>query len=142
MKRHAGLSRLSREHHTALVLAKRAMRLADTQDAARGDFMAEVTRRFCTEYEPHFQAEEARLLPALQAAGHADLVTRTLSEHAALRALASRLARGEADCLRAFGEAMEAHVRFEERELFPRAESILPHALLAEIDPRPDPRRA
>ena len=39
--------------------------------------------------------------------------------------LAAQCAAGEAAGLARFGTALEAHVRFEERELFPLAEAVL-----------------
>ena len=133
MKRHPGLQRLSREHHVALVLAKRARRLG-SGTAAAARFIAEVAQAYSTELEPHFLAEESGLLAALAVAGQAALAERTLAEHRTLRALVRRLAAGDGACLHRFGELLEAHVRFEERELFPRAESILPPEALAGIE--------
>ena len=133
MKRHPGLQRLSREHHVALVLAKQAQRFeGETAEATR--FMAEVAQAFAIELEPHFLAEESGLLAALDAAGQAVLAERTLAEHQTLRAVARRLAAGDTASLRRFGELLEAHIRFEERDLFPRAESILPPQALSVID--------
>lgn len=134
MKRHPGLIRLSREHHSALALAKRARRFGgETTEAAAG-LLAEVAQAFAVELEPHFLAEESGLLAALDAAGQAALAERALADHQALRALARRLAAGDTASLCRFGEVLEAHVRFEERELFPHAESILPPEVLADLD--------
>jgi hemerythrin-like domain-containing protein len=123
MKRHVTLLQLSREHHRALVLARRIEQF----DAAGShqEILASVTSIFRRELEPHFQAEEADLLPRLGAAGELDLVQRTLREHQYLRALAARIAAGAAADLKPFGLALQAHVRFEERELFPVAEAAL-----------------
>ncbi len=133
MKRSHGLIQLSREHHTALVLAKRARRAAAaTADAVR-DCIAAIGTAFATELEPHFRIEEDALLPALAELGHSEamaLVEQTLAEHAFLRALAARLAAGDERCLDQFGEALAAHVRFEEQVLFPAAESTLAQEVL------------
>lgn len=126
MKRHPALQRLSREHHAALVLAKRAQRL--------GSDPAEIAQAFAVELEPHFLAEESGLLLAMEAAGQAALTERTVADHQKLRELAHRIAAGDAPSLPRFGHLLEAHIRFEERELFPCAESILPPELLARID--------
>lgn len=134
MKRHPGLQKFSREHHAALVLAKRAQRLGGGAAEAAVRFAAEAAQACSTELEPHFSAEEDGLLPALAAAGETALVNRTLADHEALRALACRLAAGDVAGLRRFGELLAAHVRFEERELYPRAESTLPAEALADID--------
>lgn len=133
MKRSRGLIQLSREHHAALVLAKRARRAAVATAEATRDCIAAVRTAFATELEPHFRVEEDYLLPALAKLGRpeaAALVEQTLAEHAFLRALAARLAAGDEGCLDRFGEALAAHVRFEEQALFPAAESMLAHEAL------------
>ena len=83
---------------------------------------------FETELEPHFQEEELDLLPLLAASGERELVTRTLDDHEALRKWITRLATargGDGEALSAFGIALAAHVRFEERELFEQAQGCL-----------------
>lgn len=134
MKRSAALTRLSREHHPALVLAKRAQGMNLENEAATSRFMTQAFETFTRELEPHFQAEEAALLPALASTGEIASVRRTLTEHAELRRLANRLQAKDATSVRRFGEALEAHVRFEERELFALAESVLTPEALAIIE--------
>jgi hemerythrin-like domain-containing protein len=127
---------MSHDHHHALVLARTAGR-ATSEDAEAT--WAEVIRRFRDELEPHFRVEEEIMLPALLEAGRADLVDRTLAEHAALRALlVSRDPLSER--LRKFGELLHEHVRFEERELFEVAQDLLPDDVLERINhARPAP---
>jgi hemerythrin-like domain-containing protein len=114
VRRDARLHALSRDHHRALVLVRRVRRGADA---------AEVARRFELELAPHFAIEERVLLPALTRAGRADLATRTAREHEEIRAATST------HNLAAFADLLEAHVRFEERELFPVCESLIADAL-------------
>jgi hemerythrin-like domain-containing protein len=137
MKRHPSLVRLSREHHPALVLANRACRLGAAGGEPAMAMTAEVARALADELDPHFRIEEDGLLPALALAGQTALVERTLAEHEALRALAAGIAAGDPAGLGRFGELLEAHVRFEERELFPTAETVLSAETLAGIDCRP-----
>jgi len=130
MKRSAALIRLSREHHSALVLARRARRASVANAEAASRFMTQAFAAFTRELEPHFRIEEAALLPAMTDAGELDLVRRTLADHEELRRLAKRLEAQDAASLSRFGELLEAHVRFEECELFAHAESVLtPEAL-------------
>ncbi|QDX82051.1 hypothetical protein B9N43_12825 [Denitratisoma sp. DHT3] len=117
MKRAAALAGLSREHHTALVLAQRI--------AAGTLSPADLQARFERELEPHFRAEEAALLPLLAAAGAGALAERTRREHDGMRRLLALVLAGDAAALAAFGGALRDHVRFEERELFPDAETRL-----------------
>lgn len=122
MKRDARLRQLSSDHHHALVLAKRA---------TAGEMSAdEVRARFDAELAPHFAIEEEILLPALREAGAAELADRTAADHAAIRAAL------DADALGDFAERLTAHVRFEERELFPISEEQLPGSVLDAIEAR------
>ena len=129
MKRAAELAPLSREHHEALVLARRAAN-ADLGCAEAAAQREHLLQRWRVQFEPHFAAEERHLLPALVAAGEADAAARAAAEHEGLRRLVERLRQGELQALPAWGAAMQAHVRFEERELFPLAERVLDLAAL------------
>lgn len=126
MKRSATLQPLSREHHTALTLAKACERAAQSRDE---NLVAEtcqrVIRAFSDELEPHFQVEEQSLLPLLHSAENWPLAQRTMADHQQLRALLDDLRRNDAEALGSFGKYLTAHVRFEERELFPVIEPLL-----------------
>ena len=122
MKRSPGLRALSSEHHSALVLARRA--LAATHDEV-ADAWCYLAQRFERELEPHFRQEEELLLPALAQAGETAIVQRTLNEHALMRSLIYTQPH-DAGTLRTFAELLQAHVRFEERELFVIAQARLP----------------
>lgn len=127
MKRHVALQDLSREHHHALKLALDCRRAAAAQDAAQQNAMiAACSACFASELEPHFQIEERDLLPRLAAAGETALVERTLAEHAAIRQLVAALPQRGAGGLEEFAVLMNAHVRFEERQLFAALEKLLP----------------
>ena len=127
MKRVEALLQLSREHHTALSIAQRAKRALAAGTATEVEALAKAcAQRFVAELEPHFLDEERWLLPALEAAGEHGLVARTLDEHRQLRSLAAALAAGDLDPLARFAEMLGAHVRFEERELFERAQQVIP----------------
>lgn len=122
MKRSKILIRFSREHHTALVLAKRAQ--APGNDAAT-QFMADFPARWNEALEPHFVEEEREILPRLRSAGDDALAERLVADHARLRALSVRILGGEAAALPEFGKLLADHVRFEERELFPHYERLM-----------------
>ncbi|MBS1141982.1 MAG: Hemerythrin cation binding region [Proteobacteria bacterium] len=126
MKRHAALLQLSREHHHALKMSRQARFACDAGlTAAIAQAAETICERFRNELEPHFQSEEADLLPALAAAGAAGLVQRTLAEHAELRDLYRRLAEPNGETLDRFATLLNDHVRFEERELFETAQRLL-----------------
>ena len=124
MKRSAALLGLSREHHEALVLARRASTADPRSETARGQ-RTHLLTRWAEQFEPHFALEEAVLLPALAAAGEAGPAAEALSQHAGLRHLFERVRDGDMPALPAWGDAMLAHVHFEERALFPLAERTL-----------------
>lgn len=126
MKRSPALQPLSREHHTALTLAKACARAVDScNEELIGKTCQRVIQAFTVELEPHFQIEERTLLPLLQNAEHGQLEQRTLDDHQRLRTLLSGLQQNDIAALDSFGELLSAHVRFEERELFPELERFL-----------------
>jgi hemerythrin-like domain-containing protein len=128
MKRSAALASLSRDHHQALVVAQRLRRATDATAAdARAAFLA-----FWTDHgRLHFRHEEELLFPAY--AGHGDphdpVVLRALGDHAMIRHRADSLAAAaSADpaTLALLGAELAAHVRLEEREVFPLIERVMP----------------
>jgi hemerythrin-like domain-containing protein/quercetin dioxygenase-like cupin family protein len=145
MKRHASLVPLSHDHHHALVEARRLGRAADGTDAARCKAAADFLRFFSTETVRHFREEEEHLFPTL--VGHEDaderLLVRALLEHQRIHASVSRLEHAlaadevDASAMRELAELLEAHVRLEEREIFPRIEQIVPREVLSELDLEP-----
>lgn len=131
MKRSSPLLGLSREHHEALVLARRAAGSSPTGESAPGQ-REHLLRRWDEQFAPHFRVEEEVLLPALAAAGEAAAAAEALAQHAHLRHLVERVHDGDLTALPDWGEAMLAHVRFEERALFPLAERTLDLTSLAD----------
>lgn len=129
MKRSAALQALSRDHHTALVLAKACTRAAESGDENTISAMCDrVELVFVEALEPHFKLEEQNLLPLMKTAGALTQVARTIKEHAQLRAMAQNFRQyGDAAALAAFASLLSSHVRFEERELFVTAEQLIPY---------------
>ncbi len=125
MKRHPALQDLSREHHTALVLARRVGACADDARSQLA-MCTQVFANFTDEMAPHFRVEETTLVPLLRG-GHEDAAARILADHARLRALASRIAAADTGALPAFATLLAEHVRFEERSLFPLLETLFAH---------------
>ena len=135
MKRAVELTPLSHDHHQALFVALKLKRDGDA--AAVAGFL----EFFDGEGERHFQIEESILLPAWiegDEAADADLARRVLAEHLQLRTMVVRLREGRAkdSDARELGEALEGHVRFEERELFPLIEAGLEPAAISELGRR------
>ena len=130
MRRHTVLIPFSHHHHRALVVARRTRAAAGDAEALRAagrDFLAFFDGSGVTQ----FRDEEEHLFPLLfEQAGAAapEELVRALLDHARLHALAARLRLGlangkvEAETLQSAGALLEAHVRLEERELFPLIE--------------------
>lgn len=123
MKRTEALKSLSREHHQALFIAHR-LREEEGPDvlAALADFWHEEGRN-------HFRIEEEILIPGsgLPGPDQDAQVARLFDDHRQIRAQVKEIL-GEVASpqqQRELGTALAAHVRFEERELFPRIESML-----------------
>jgi quercetin dioxygenase-like cupin family protein len=132
VKRHPALVPLSHDHHHALVQARRLRRAADTPDAASA--ATAFARFFAQETVRHFREEEESLFPL--AVDHDEarpLIVQALLEHQRLHALVARLDGSPelGDVMRELGELLEAHVRLEERELFPLLERLVPLAARA-----------
>lgn len=126
MKRVPELRDLSEDHHHGLVLARKA-RQAGSGEAGldAGAVWTEVEMQFATVLAPHFLIEETLIAPFLEAAGESRLTKRLYDEHRALReCVRSGGGRTPAD-LRRFGELLDDHIRFEEREFFEAAQARL-----------------
>ena len=126
MKRLPELQALSEDHHSGLVLARKAKKAAAGEDGfSTRNVWADVEARFKTELEPHFQIEESFIASNLEAQGESRLAKRLYEEHETLRQfLFPESGRTSAD-LQSFGELLEKHIRFEERELFEVAQNSL-----------------
>ncbi len=145
MKRHPSLRPFSDDHHQGLVNGRRLRRAA----SGVGGGSAETARDFLEFWQRdtslHFRKEEEVLLPVLARYG-GDLgerpILQMLTQHARIRGLAMQLSdeleQGEIreDTLRNLGEQLEAHIRLEEREVFPLIEETLPEHALQEVASR------
>ena len=132
MPRTGILLSLSREHHSALVLARAASRAAESGDA---NVQAEMIERIEIYWESimarHFEVEE-QLMAQIGKDLDAQSVMQVLSEHAELCLLVDRECTMEPVArLRRFGDVLYTHVRFEERHFFPQLQAS--HDL--EVDP-------
>jgi hypothetical protein len=124
MKRSDALRSLSRDHHRALTVAQRLRRADDAEEA-----VAEFLRFWSANGVYHFRVEEEVLLPAWGAMGTVDrdAATRLSREHLEIRTAALELSRQTPPLatIHRLGERLDAHVRFEERELLPLIEKDL-----------------
>jgi hemerythrin-like domain-containing protein len=142
MKRHPSLRKLSDDHHRGLVQARRLRGAGaeETSEAARAflRFWEEDTR-------VHFREEEEVLLAVFARHGGdvgAGPIQEMVADHARMRGLVMTLIEedrsGEVDTatLHEIGERLEAHIRLEERRVFPLVEAMLPEEGLEEVGAR------
>ena len=140
-RRHESLIPLSREHHYGLMLCLRIHRglpahgRDETWLRAKA---AQAAQFFASDLTPHFKAEEEALFPAMRDfRGASDLLSELQSEHRELERLAGRLGGADAaelsETLGKFADLLEAHIRKEERELFPLYEKEAGAELAAEV---------
>lgn len=125
MRRHPALVELSRDHHRALVVAQALCRAGTSQEIAPEALFARFWR---TDGEAHFRLEEDVLLPAY--ALHGDprhpAIVQMLIDHMMIRRDAVLIATGRpTDIMHRLGANLRAHVRLEERQVFPLIEETL-----------------
>jgi iron-sulfur cluster repair protein YtfE (RIC family) len=108
------------------VLARRAsLAAADPNPNTLHEAWEEIVEKLDTELLSHFEIEERLLLPPLERAGEKRSVARVVKDHRTLRQLIDQSPADLRSCLAEFGSLLTEHVRFEERVLFPLAESKL-----------------
>jgi len=135
-----------------LVQARRLRRAATGEEAPPLEETAEAFLEFWQEgTTAHFREEEEVLLPVLTRYGGevgGEPVAEMLAQHAQIRGLVMKLSdefRNEAlrpETLGGIGELLEAHIRLEEREVFPKIEEVLAEEGLKEVADRLKVREA
>jgi len=152
MKRTPELRTLSEDHHHGLVQARRLRKAAEGEEtnsaeaAVKGflDFWQKDTAL-------HFRKEEEVLLPVMARYGgdlYREPLVEMIQDHARIRGLVMQLS-DEAiggnvrpETLHEIGERLEAHIRLEERVVFPLIEESLSEAALTELAARLEVKEA
>ena len=150
MKRTPELRTLSEDHHHGLVHARRLRKAGDGIKST-----ALVAKEFLDfwrkETAIHFRKEEEVLLPVMARHGgdlSLDPIVEMLEGHACIRGLVMQLSdeaiggKVRPETLREIGEQLEAHIRLEEREVFPLVEETLSEAALKELAARLEVKEA
>lgn len=144
IKRHPSLQPLSRHHNRGLFEA-RILRNGGT-DTTRMSVEEMVPRllQFWQESgRQHFQEEEEFLLPIYQrnADPNQPEIVRMLMEHVAIRRMVLDISLASAsdqpisaEQLQSLGKALNDHIRFEERVVFPMLEAAIPEEDLGLLD--------
>ncbi|WMJ09750.1 hemerythrin domain-containing protein [Nitrosomonas sp. sh817] len=126
MPRSGALLSLSRDHHTALVLARAARKAVESADpTACEEVLVKIEEHWRSVMASHF-AQEEQLLQAMKNQLAMETISRILSDHALLRGLIVESSTREPLArLQQLGDLLASHVRFEERVLFPQLQPIL-----------------
>lgn len=119
MKRHPQLRFLSQDHHHTLAMCLRILR------APKENHQTEIEAHYVG-LMAHFQAEEQQFNELWQLLQSPDLQTRFEQEHAKLRLMYREPRYNDEQWNIEFATLLRDHARFEERELFPAIEALLP----------------
>ena len=135
MKRHPALIPLSRDHHNGLVQALRLRRAATDEDAsARLAAAREFVEFFRNDERAHLRDEEEELFPLLlrHVLSQPAPLREARVQHVQLEGFARKLQIAVAastvdrETLEAAGALLDAHIRLEERQLFPLIKDLVP----------------
>jgi hemerythrin-like domain-containing protein len=131
VKRTPELSRLSRDHHHALEVARRLRR---AESGTLGDTRERLDAFLRERGVEHFEIEEQVFTPELCAADAqwGASVSRMLAEHEEIRGRVGYV--DDVAAAHALGQILHDHVRFEERELFAIVEATLTSGQLADLE--------
>lgn len=141
MKRHETLAPLSREHHGALILAQLIKRNAPEYKglpATISDKVVYAINYYKNELKAHFKKEELLLKKVKDL--HPQIATLSdeiVAEHALLKGLIVSLKKtfDPEAVLNELGNELDAHIRKEERVLFPLIQEHCTEEMLQKIQP-------
>jgi len=131
LKRNENIVILSREHHLGLLFAWK-LRQGLKAGIAPERMEKYIAYFWDTHLMEHFREEESLLFNGIQ---H-ELVEKGLQQHIAIKALFQSLLaenKGNSEKYSLLADLVSDHIRFEERELFPYLESVIPSDQLSSI---------
>jgi hemerythrin-like domain-containing protein len=140
-RRHEALIPLTHDHHHTLAQARRLHDASKLEDETeRRNIANDFVNFYLGRALRHFHEEEELFFaPLVDNPDAGDLVVRAVSEHLRLHALVwkvkRQLSEGSSDqeVLDQISQLLIRHVRFEEGELFPLIERLIPKDELAEL---------
>jgi iron-sulfur cluster repair protein YtfE (RIC family) len=129
LKRHKALQPLSREHHHGLLLSWK-IRAGFSKNIAPERIKVYADWFFKTHLIPHFEMEEQFVFSILES--NNELVKKALEDHTLLK----RLFEDEdiEIALNKIEKALDEHIRFEERVLFPEIQKAATELQLLEVE--------
>ncbi len=129
-KRHKALQPLSREHHQGLLLSWK-IKTGFSKDIAPERIRTYANWFFKTHLIPHFEMEETHIFTILEE--EHELIKKALADHKHIKGLFAET-EDHAITLSKIEEALEQHIRFEERVLFPEIQKIATEAQMLQIE--------
>ncbi|MBN8880630.1 MAG: hemerythrin domain-containing protein [Sphingobacteriales bacterium] len=134
MRRHESIVALSRDHHFGLLFCWKIRQGIKKQVPA--ERIKPYVQYFWNNHlQQHFKEEETLLFTALQD----NLVTQAISEHEQIKKLVEAITSTgsfQPDQFRSLADALDKHIRFEERILFPYIEETLSAEKLTQLGER------
>ena len=142
MKRHKSLFSLSHDHQHGLALALKLKYPKKPLSSSGKEEISSLKSELADKYEnvlrKHFHKEEQYLVPGFE---ENKLMKQMLMEHKKLEGLYNKIVNDtegwtpeqQREKLNLFGELLDLHIRFEERELFPMIEKLLSEEQLEEL---------
>lgn len=139
--RHETLIPLTHDHHHALAQAKKLREVGEmTDQTERRNVANDFLNFYFGRAVRHFREEEELFFaPLIDEPEARDLVLRAVSDHLRIHALVRTVKRqltdGVADeeTLGEISRILTEHVRFEEKELFPLVERLIPEEQLRDL---------
>lgn len=130
LKRHEALKFLSRQHHLGLLFSWK-LRKGFANNISLERIKAYSNWFFINEIEPHFKLEEEHIFTILDTKH--PFITRALKEHRRIKGLFND-EENIKNSLSLLEEELEAHIRFEERVLFPEIQKVATEEEFREIE--------
>lgn len=112
------LKHLAQEHQAVMhfISAVRGAHPESEEDLP--EIVRRVRKVFASDLDPHFVEEERYALPMLREAGRGDLADKVFAQHEEMRAMEKALDAPTTGMLVEFVHLLEAHVEFEEGEVW------------------------
>lgn len=129
MKRHESIVTLSKDHHFGLLFCWK-IRQGVKRQVPPDRILPYIEYFWSNHLQPHFEAEETLPFAAVQD----DLVDRAIADHKHIEQLVKTITSVEPVVLaqlNTLADALDSHIRFEERVLFPHLEKALSSEKLA-----------
>jgi len=131
MKRNINLQELSKDHHHGLLLGwkiRQGLKKNVTPETI-SDYVAYFVKAALL---PHFKEEEDTIFSTL--ADSDELKQKALNDHSQIVELSELISKdANSENLILLADLLDAHIRFEERTLFPYLEQTLPEEVLENI---------